>query len=51
MFERICPYFGVELHTLVCRTYDPASGRDVPVGELPDKMEEAYRLGVALARL
>ena len=51
MFERICPYFGVELHTLVCRTYDPVSGRDVAVGDLPEKMEEAYRLGVALSGL
>ncbi len=49
MFERICPYFDVELHTLACRTFDPAAGRDVPVGMLPGKLEEAYLLGVALA--
>jgi len=47
MFERICPYFSMEPHTLVCRTFDPAAGRDVPVGILPGKLEEAYRLGRA----
>jgi len=49
MFERICPFFDVELHTLVCRTYDPETGREIPVEMLPGKLEEAYRLGVALS--
>lgn len=50
MFERICPFFDVELHTLVCRTYDPETRRDIAVEELPDKLEEAYRLGRKLSR-
>jgi hypothetical protein len=49
MFERICPHFDVELHTLVCRTYDPETRREIPIEELPDKLEEAYRLGRALS--
>jgi multimeric flavodoxin WrbA len=50
MFERICPYFDVELHTLVCRTYDPETGVDIPIERLPGKLEEAYRLGRELSR-
>jgi len=51
MFERICPHFDVELHTLVCRTYDPETGRDIPIEELPGSMEEAYELGRELSKL
>jgi len=51
MFERICPHFDVELHTLVCRTYDPETGRDIPIEERPGSMEEAYELGRELSKL
>jgi hypothetical protein len=51
MFERISPHFNIDLHILECCTYDPETRRDIPIGELPEKLEEAYMLGVELSRL
>ena len=48
MFRRIAPHFRLTLHVLECQTYDPESGRDIPVEELTEKMEEAYMLGLKL---
>ena len=49
MFERIAPHFQIDLHVLDCCTYDPETRRDIPIEELPEKLEEAYQLGVKLA--
>ena len=43
-FKRVCPYFGVDLHVLTCRTMDEQE-RDVPITSLPGKLQEAYELG------
>jgi multimeric flavodoxin WrbA len=51
MFERIAPHFKIDLHILDCCTYDPETRRDIPIEELPEKLEEAYRLGVKLGNL
>jgi multimeric flavodoxin WrbA len=51
MFERISPHFNIDLHILECCTYDPETRLDIPIGELPEKLEEAYMLGVELSRL
>ncbi len=50
MFERIAPHFKIDLHILDCCTYDPETRRDIPIDELPDKLEEAYNLGVKLGK-
>jgi multimeric flavodoxin WrbA len=51
MFKRIAPHFKIDLHILECRTYDPETKRDVPIYELPEKLDEAYRLGVKLSKI
>jgi multimeric flavodoxin WrbA len=48
-FERITPFFGVELHTISCCTMDKTTFRDLDIREIPDKLQEAYELGVKLA--
>lgn len=48
-FKRICPFFGVVLHTVVCRTMDEQE-KDIPVTSLPAKLQEAFELGRELAR-
>lgn len=44
-FERVCPYFEVELHTVTCRTFDEATGRAVPIADCVAELAEARRLG------
>jgi multimeric flavodoxin WrbA len=51
MFERIAPYFKIDLHVLDCKTYDPETRRDIPIDELPEKLEEAYLLGRKLGNI
>ncbi|MBE0633146.1 flavodoxin family protein [Candidatus Bathyarchaeota archaeon] len=51
MFRRIAPHFHINLHILDCCTYDPDTRRDIPIMELPEKIEEAYRLGVQLGQV
>lgn len=46
-FQRICPFFGVDLHVLTCRTMDDR-GRDIPIASAPDSLREAYSLGLEL---
>ncbi len=43
--DRIAKGFGSRSHAITARTYDPETGRDVPVAELPEVLAEAYRLG------
>jgi multimeric flavodoxin WrbA len=47
-FQRVCPYFEVELHVITCRTLDGDTDRDIPIANLPDKLAEAYELGKTL---
>jgi hypothetical protein len=49
MFERIAPHFKIDLHILPCCTFDPETRREIPIEELPEKQEEAYKLGLKLA--
>jgi NAD(P)H-dependent FMN reductase len=49
--ERITKGFGSRAHALVCRTFDPEAGRDVPITETPDRLREAVSLGEMVARL
>jgi multimeric flavodoxin WrbA len=48
-FKRICPYFGVDLHVITCRTMNDDE-KDLPISCFPDKLEEAYQLGTTFAR-
>ena len=50
MFERIAPHFNIDLHILECCTKHPETGRDIPVEELPEKLEEAYNLGLRIGK-
>jgi len=47
-FERVCPFFGVDLHTITCRTLDEASGRAIPISECEAALDGARRLGQRL---
>ena len=51
-FERITPFFKVDLHVITCRTMDEKTEKDVPILELPQSLREAHELGrkVGLAR-
>jgi len=48
-FERITPFFGVELHTVTCCTMEKSSLKDISITERPGKLQEAYKLGRKLA--
>lgn len=51
MFERIAPHFNIDLHILDCCTYDTETRRDIPIEELPEKIEKAYQLGLKLGNV
>ena len=44
-FERIAPYFNINLHILTCCTYDKTSGNDIPISHFTDILHQAYDLG------
>jgi multimeric flavodoxin WrbA len=46
--DRITKGFGSRSHAITAQTYNPTTGKDVPISELPDKLAEAYRLGQEL---
>ena len=48
--ERITAGFGSRCHTIPCQTYDPSTGTDRPIQQMPDKLDEAYQLGQRVAR-
>lgn len=50
MFERIAPHFKIKLNVLDCCTMDPETRRDIPITELPEKLQEAHNLGVQLGQ-
>lgn len=50
MFERIAPYFDIDLHIVACQTYNPKTKLDIPIEELPGKLEKAYLLGRKLGK-
>ena len=47
--ERITKGFGSRSHAVLAQTFDPKTGKDVPVREMPQKLEEAFELGRSLA--
>jgi multimeric flavodoxin WrbA len=49
--ERIARGFGSRAHALTCRTFDPSTGRDVPVANTPERLREAASMGRKVARL
>lgn len=46
--DRITEGFGSRLCAITARTYDPETGRDVPIADLPEVLAEAHRLGQKL---
>ena len=46
--ERITAGFGSTCDSIVCRTFDPETGRDRPIGETPERLDDAYALGLSL---
>ena len=48
--ERITTGFGSRCHALPCQTYDPATGMDLPIQGMPEKLDEAFQLGQRIAR-
>lgn len=47
-FKRVCPFFGVDLHLITCRTMDEKEN-DLPISAFPDKLQEAFALGAILS--
>ena len=47
--DRITNAFASRCHALAVQTYDPVAGRDIPVAEMPDRLDEAYQLGKSVA--
>jgi len=43
--DRISRGFGSRSHAITAQTYDPETGKGVPIAELPDRLAEAYSLG------
>jgi multimeric flavodoxin WrbA len=48
-FERITPFFGVKLHTIVYHSLSKDGDKDVHVSNCKEKLEEAFNLGKNLA--
>jgi multimeric flavodoxin WrbA len=48
-FERVTPFFGVRLHTLVYRSLSKDGHSDVHASNCPEKLDEAFTLGKRLA--
>jgi len=49
--ERITAGFGSRCHAIPCQTYDPNSGLDIPIQNIPEKLGEAFELGRSIARV
>jgi len=49
-FERITPFFGVKLHTIVYNSLSKDGSCDVHVSNCREKLEEAFTLGKNLAQ-
>lgn len=47
--QRITKGFGGRAHAIVCQTFDPETERDVSITETPERLEEAFALGAAIA--
>jgi len=47
--DRITKGFGSRCHALAVQTYDPETDRDIPVSEMPERLEEAFELGRSIA--
>lgn len=47
-FERIMKYFRFKLSVLTFCSLDKASQKDIHVTSCPEKLQEAYHLGIAL---
>jgi len=47
--DRIATGFGSRSHAILCKTYDPETGQDVPIASTPARLEEARDLGRRLA--
>jgi multimeric flavodoxin WrbA len=48
-FERVCPGFGVELHTQTCHTLDETARRAIPISECFEELSRARQLGIRLS--
>lgn len=48
-FERIAPYFRINLHVVPCQTYDPETREDLPISSCVGGLAAAYELGRKLS--
>ena len=47
--ERITQLSGSRSHAIACQTFDPETGKDLPIRTMPDRLEEARQLGGTIA--
>lgn len=45
-FERIAPFFHIDLFSLAVQTYNSETGDDIPIKDLPTQLEKAYQMGL-----
>ncbi|MFC2079633.1 flavodoxin family protein [Candidatus Bipolaricaulota bacterium] len=48
--ERITKLSGSRCHAILCQTFDPATGHDRPIQQMPEKLDQAAELGQRIAR-
>ena len=47
--ERITGFVNSRSHAIMCQTFDPSTGKDVPIAQTPDRLIEAFDLGRSIA--
>ena len=50
-FERIAPYFNIELFIITCCTYNKDEQKDISINMCQDQLEEAYQLGIDISNI
>ncbi|MBN1857681.1 flavodoxin family protein [Candidatus Bipolaricaulota bacterium] len=49
--QRVTSWCGSRCHALTCQTFDPETGRDVPIAVLPEKLRKAETIGQEVLRI
>ena len=47
--ERITGFVNSRSHAILCQTYNPETGTDIPIQETPEQLDKARRLGLRIA--
>jgi multimeric flavodoxin WrbA len=50
MFQRIAPHFNIQLHSIICQTYDPEKRVDLPIDNCVKELNACKKLGIELGK-